>query len=104
MTIAALKETRAATIDALRAIVAAAAAQARDLSEQEQAAFDSGKAEVEKLERDIRNTEFLAEAERRAHGEPVGNGGDKHFETECGVQHSQGHPGANAGLRHRSRA
>jgi HK97 family phage major capsid protein len=84
MTIAALKETRATKTDALRAIVAKATTEARDLSEQEQAAFDAGKAEVEKLERDIRNGEFLAEAERRAHGEPVGNGGgDKAFETEC---------------------
>jgi HK97 family phage major capsid protein len=84
MTIAALKETRATKVDALRAIVAKATTEARDLSEEEQAAFDTGKAEVERLERDIKNGEFLAEAERRAHGEPVGNGsGDRHFELEC---------------------
>ncbi len=67
-----LKETRAAKVDALKAIVAKAEAEKRDLNDQEQAAFDAGRAEVERLERDIRNAEFLADAERRAHAEPVG--------------------------------
>src|SRR5262245_16214728 len=83
-TLASLKEARAAKTDALRAIVAKAEAERRDLSEQEQSAFDTGRGDIEKLERDIRNSEFLAEAERRMQGEPVGNGhGDKAFEAEC---------------------
>lgn len=72
-----LKEQRAAKVDALRAIHARALSANRDLTDSEQAEFDAGKSEVEKIERDIRNAEFLAEAERRAEAEPVGErGGD----------------------------
>jgi HK97 family phage major capsid protein len=73
--IPALKEQRAAKVDALKAILTKAENEKRDLSDGEQSAFDSGRTEIEKLERDIRNAEFLAEAERRAHGEPVNGGG-----------------------------
>jgi HK97 family phage major capsid protein len=82
MNLPALKEQRAAKTDALRAIVAKAANENRDLTEQEQTAFDAGKTEIEKLEKDIRNAEFLAEAERRQHGEPV-TGHDQRFDQEC---------------------
>lgn len=75
-TLASLRETRAARTDAIRAIVAAATAENRDLNDAEQSAFEAGRAEVEKLDRDIRNAEFLAEAERRAHAEPVAGTGD----------------------------
>jgi HK97 family phage major capsid protein len=80
--LAELKERRAARTDAIRAIVNKATSEKRDLTDQEQAAFDTGKQEIERIERDLRNAEFLAEAERRMQGEPVGNG-DNRFETEC---------------------
>lgn len=74
--LASLKETRAAKTDALRSIVATAERENRNLNDQEQGAFDTGKAEIERLDRDIRNAEFLAEAERRADAEPVSGRGD----------------------------
>lgn len=74
--IAALKEQRATKTDALRAIVTKAEAENRNLTDAEQSAFDAGRAEVEKIERDLRNAEFLAEAERRADAEPVTARGD----------------------------
>jgi HK97 family phage major capsid protein len=82
MNLAALKETRATKVDALKAIIAKAEAEKRDLSDGEQHAFDAGKVEIEKLERQIRDAEFLADAERRMDGAPVANA-DKKFESEC---------------------
>jgi HK97 family phage major capsid protein len=81
MNLPALKEARAVTTDTLRAIVDTAANENRDLTGAEQEAFDAARTRVEKLERDIRNHEFLADAERRMNGEPVGNL-DQKFETE----------------------
>jgi HK97 family phage major capsid protein len=84
MNLPALKEQRGSKVDALRAIVAKAEAEKRDLNDNEQAAFDAGKTEIEKLERDLGNAEFLAEVERRAdNGEPVNGSGDQRFDTEC---------------------
>lgn len=72
MNIAALREKRAAKLDALKAITTAAENDnSRDLTDTETRAFDAGRAEVEKLDREIRNAEFLAEAERRADAAPV---------------------------------
>lgn len=67
----ALKEQRGLKVDAIRAIHAKAATETRDLNDAEQSAFDAGRGEIERIERDIRNQEFLADAERRAHAEPV---------------------------------
>jgi HK97 family phage major capsid protein len=77
-----LKEARATRTDALRAMIAKAETEKRDLTDAEQAAFNAGRKDVEKLERDIRNAEFLADAERRMDGEPVGNA-DQKFDVEC---------------------
>lgn len=68
-----LNETRAGKLDAIRAIAAKAEAESRDLNDAERSAFDAGRTEIEKLDRDIRNAAFLAEAERRAHAEPIGD-------------------------------
>src|SRR5262245_4340499 len=79
-----LREARAAKADALRQIVANAAVESRDLNETETSAFNDGRAEIERLEREITRAEFLSELERREHGSPVGNGsGDRHFDAEC---------------------
>lgn len=75
-TLASLREARAARTDAMRAIVAKATAENRDMNDAEQSAFEAGRTDVERLDRDIRNAEFLAEAERRAHADPVTPGGD----------------------------
>lgn len=67
-----LREQRGLKVDAIRAIHAKAASESRDLTDTEQAAFDTGKGEVERMEREIRNHEFLADAERRVEAEPIG--------------------------------
>jgi len=79
MNLSALREQRSAKADTIRAIVAKATAENRDLSEHEQSAFDTGKADVEKMEKQIRNAEFLADLERRMAGEKiiVGSGDDR---------------------------
>ena len=82
MNLASLKEQRAGATDALRSIIATAEREHRDLSEGEQASFDSGKAEVAKLETRIRNAEAVADIERRETGRPV-DGGDNAFEVQC---------------------
>lgn len=74
--LASLKETRASKADAIRAIVAKATTENRDLNDAEQTAFEAGRGEVERLDRDIRNAEFLADIERRAEAEPVRQVGD----------------------------
>ena len=80
--LASLKEARAAKTDAIRAIIAKATSENRDLSDQEQSAFDTGKVDIERLERDIANRQFIDELERRETGKPV-EGGDRAFEVEC---------------------
>jgi HK97 family phage major capsid protein len=77
-----LKEARSAKADCIRAIVAKATTEKRDLTDVEQSAFDTGKTEIENIEKNIRNAEFLADMERRMDGTPVGNP-DKKFDTEC---------------------
>lgn len=66
-----LREQRAAKVDALRAIADKAKNETRDLTDAEQSAFEAGRGDVERLEREIRNAEFLAEAERSADAETV---------------------------------
>jgi HK97 family phage major capsid protein len=82
MHLPALRESRASKIDALRGIVTAAEKEKRDMTEAEQAAFDTGKTELEAIEKQVRNAEFLQEYERRASGEPITNG-DAGFENQC---------------------
>lgn len=76
-----LKEQRASKTDALRAIVNKATTEKRDLTDDEQTAFDAGRTDVERIEREIRNAEFLAEAERRTEADPVSSGGGE-FDRE----------------------
>lgn len=71
-----LRETRATKVDALKAIAAKAEAENRDLSEAESREFATGREAVDRLDRDIRNAEFLAEAERRSDAEPVHQSGE----------------------------
>jgi HK97 family phage major capsid protein len=71
MSLYALKEKRAAKVDALVSIQRKAETETRDLNDNETAAFTQGRTEIESLDAQIRNAEFLAEAERRSAGEPV---------------------------------
>jgi HK97 family phage major capsid protein len=77
-----LREARSAVIDTIRRIVDKAENEKRELTDVEQSAFDAGKKDIERLEGDIRNAEFLADQERRMDGEPIGNG-DNRFDAEC---------------------
>ncbi len=71
MSVHALREKRAAKLDALKALLGAAQAESRDMTEADAASFEQGMAEVEGLARQIRHAEFLAEAERREGGQPL---------------------------------
>ena len=66
-----LREQRGQKFEALRGIHAKAEAEKRDLTDTEQSAFDAGRTEVDKLDRDIRNAEFLTEAERLSDAETI---------------------------------
>jgi HK97 family phage major capsid protein len=77
-----LREARAAKADAIRAIINKATLENRDLTDTEQSAFDAGKADIAKIEKDIGNAEFLADMERRMDGAPVTNA-DRRFEVQC---------------------
>lgn len=119
-TVAALREQRASKLDACKAITDKASTENRDLNDQEQSAFEAGRGEVERIDRDIRNAEFLADCERRAPAEPVRPGAghdlselERRFqigkalsefsegrltgvEAEWAAEHRSGRPGAMA--------
>ncbi len=71
-----LRETRAAKVDTLKALATKAETEKREMTEAETREFDAGKAEIDRLDADIRRAEFLADAERRAHAEPLTAGRD----------------------------
>ncbi len=78
MNIASIREQRAGKVAEMRALVAKAETEKRQLNLAEQKQFDSMKAEVTDLEGQEARAQFLADAERRMTGEPVG---DKSFAT-----------------------
>jgi HK97 family phage major capsid protein len=71
-----LRESRAVKADQLRAIISKAASESRDLTSTEQSAFDTTKADIEKVEADIRTSEYLNDLERRMGGQPVSFAGE----------------------------
>lgn len=72
MNLAALRQKRAAKLEAMQAIETRAANENRpELNEAEIAEFDTGMTEVRSLDTQIQRAEFLAEAERRAVATPV---------------------------------
>ena len=75
MTIAAIRETRAAKVTDMRRLLTTAETEKRSLNTAEQTAFDKIKTEVQDLEGQEGRAQFLEDAERRAVGSPVG---DKH--------------------------
>lgn len=72
MTVHALRESRAAKFGEFKRITDAAAAAGRDLTDAEATQLAAIRADVEKIDLGIHNAEFLAENERRASAEPIG--------------------------------
>lgn len=75
MTIAAIRETRAAKVATMRNLLTTADSEKRSLNTAEQSTFDTLKADITGLEAAEGRATFLEDAERRALGHPVG---DKH--------------------------
>ena len=75
MTIAAIRESRAAKVATMRNLLTTAETEKRSLNAGEQSAFDVLKADITGLEAAEGRATFLEEAERRALGHPVS---DKH--------------------------
>ena len=73
MTIAAIRETRAAKVSDMRRLLATAESEKRSLNATEQSAFDALKTSITDLEAQESRAAFLQEAERRALGHPVGD-------------------------------
>lgn len=71
MTLAALRQKRAAKLEALQAIQTRAANESRDFNDNEATDWSAGETEVRALDTQIQRAEFLAESERRADADPV---------------------------------
>ena len=71
MNLSAIREARAAKVAEMRALLATAEAQKRDLAAEERTKFDALKAEVTGLEEQEARAAFLADAERRMMGTPA---------------------------------
>lgn len=71
MTIAAIREKRAAKVTEMRTMLQKAEQEKRSLTDAEKAAFDNLKGEVTTLEGDEQRAVFLESAERRSMGQPV---------------------------------
>lgn len=71
MNLNSIREQRAGKVGDMRALVAKAEAEKRNLTAEEQGQFDVLKTAVSALESQEARAQFLAEAERRMHGQPV---------------------------------
>ncbi|MEZ5462322.1 phage major capsid protein [Dokdonella sp.] len=80
MNLTAIREARTAKTVEARAIVSAAESGKRNLTADESARFDALKAEITDLDEQEARAQFLADAERRAQGEPVIGSGDQSFD------------------------
>jgi len=74
MSLAQIRETRAAKVAEMRTMLNTAQSEKRSLNPQEQSAFDSLKATITDLEGQESRATFLEDAERRAMGTPVDKG------------------------------
>jgi len=73
MTIAAIREKRAAKVGEMRNMIQKAEQEKRSLSADETARFDALKGEVTSLEADEQRAQFMADMERGQSGDPVGD-------------------------------
>src|SRR5690554_1464974 len=80
MKLSALREQRAAKVQAMKALVDAASKETRDLSADETKKFDDLKAEERALSTQIERAEYLAETERRSAGTPVSDNAAADFD------------------------
>jgi HK97 family phage major capsid protein len=71
MTLAAIRESRAAKVTTMRSMLATAESEKRDLNPAEQTAFDASKLEVQALDDQESRAAFVEDAERRTMGSPV---------------------------------
>ena len=71
MTIAAIREKRAAKVGEMRTMIQKAEQEKRSLSADETARFDALKGEVQSLEADEQRAAFMQDVERRQSGDPV---------------------------------
>lgn len=85
MNLAAIREARASKVTAMRGILSVAEGEKRSLTTAEQGTFDSLKGEVTTLEADEQRATYMAEAERRMMGEPVGDAQGKKLEARVSV-------------------
>ena len=73
MTIAAIRESRAAKVASMRTLLSTAEGERRSLSATEQTTFDTLKTDITGLEAQEARAAFLDDAERRSMGSPVGD-------------------------------
>lgn len=85
MNLAAIREARASKVTAMRGILSAAESEKRSLSADEQGKFNSLKGEITSLEADEQRASYMAEAERRMMGEPVGDAHGTKLEARVSV-------------------
>lgn len=85
MNLAAIREARASKVTAMRGILSAAEGEKRSLTTAEQGTFDSLKGEITTLEADEQRASYMAEAERRMLGEPVGDVQGKKLEARVSI-------------------
>lgn len=78
-----IREKRAGKVKEARSLLEKAEREKRNLSAEEQTAFNALKGEIETLETEERNALFLEEVERRQHGEPAND--RQHGELESRV-------------------
>jgi HK97 family phage major capsid protein len=82
MTLAEIREAKARKVVEMRAILAKAETEKRNLTEAEQTGFDKLKGEVTALEGDEQRATFMADVERRMTGDRVTGGGDSFADVE----------------------
>ena len=85
MTIAAIREKRAAKVGEMRNMIQKAEQEKRSLSADETARFDALKGEVTSLEADEQRAAFMQDMERRQSGEPVGDKGAAQLEQRVSL-------------------
>lgn len=84
MKLSALREQRAAKVQAMKDLVDAASKANRDLSADESKQFDDLKAEERAFTKQIERAEYLAETERRSAGTPVSDNAAADFDKLAG--------------------
>lgn len=80
MKLAALREQRSETVGKMKTLIEAASNEGRDLSADETKQFDTLKSEERSLASQIERAEYLADAERRSAGTPVGGNASTDFD------------------------